>query len=194
MTTAFNEEEIIEIKMKLREEAMRCASTFGMRKTTVEQLAKHANISKGAFYKFYPTKEHLFFDILKDWHTQVYDETVKVIEANKHLEDSEKAAKALITVIKMIQKGSLMDFFENDLPYIVRKMPKESLGEHFDSDDFHIENIIKSQNIKIKVPIEFIAATLRTLIFTTFHKNEIGDLYEEVIENMIYSVSRSFFE
>lgn len=194
MTTAFNEEEVLEIKMKLKEEAKRCASILGMRKTTVEQLAKHANISKGAFYKFYDSKEHLFFDILEDWHTEIYAEAVKVLEENKNLSDSERAAKAIITIFKIMEKNSLMDFFENDLPYIMRKMPKEVLSEHYHSDDVHVEELIKSQNLKVKASTELVSATLRALMSTLFHKNEIGELYEDVIKNMVYGVCNRFFE
>lgn len=194
MTTAFNEEEILEIKAKLMEEAKRCASTLGMRKTTVEQLAKYANISKGAFYKFYDSKEHLFFDILEDWHTEIYGEAAKVLESNKDLPDSEKAAKTLIYIFKIIEKNSLMDFFENDLPYILRKIPKKVMNEHYHSDNVHIEELIKSQNLKTKESTEFVSATVRMLTFTLFHKNEIGELYPEVIENMIYGVCKRIFE
>lgn len=41
----------------------------GMRQTTVDQLVEAAGISKGAFYKFYSSKEMLFLDLLEDLHT-----------------------------------------------------------------------------------------------------------------------------
>lgn len=39
-------------------------SKFGYRKTKVEELCIEAGISKGAFYKFYNSKEELFLDVM----------------------------------------------------------------------------------------------------------------------------------
>lgn len=61
MATAFTEQEVQIIKSKLKEAARQFAVTTGVRKTSVDQLALATGISKGAFYKFYPSKEALFF-------------------------------------------------------------------------------------------------------------------------------------
>lgn len=60
MPTAFNENEIKFIKLKLIESAQECLSKYGVRKTTVDQITEMSGISKGSFYKFYPSKEILF--------------------------------------------------------------------------------------------------------------------------------------
>ena len=66
MATAFTEQELNIISAKLKDAARHCAGTFGVRKTTVDQLAAAADISKGTFYKFYPSKEALFFELLEE--------------------------------------------------------------------------------------------------------------------------------
>lgn len=38
--------------------------------------------SKGAFYKFYPSKELLFFEILEDMHTEIYEASTGVLKQN----------------------------------------------------------------------------------------------------------------
>ena len=50
MAKGFTEKETIAIRAKLKEAAQKCASSIGMRKTTVDDLCDHANISKGAYY------------------------------------------------------------------------------------------------------------------------------------------------
>ena len=69
MSIAFSDKEKEQIQKLLRESAWEFARTIGMKKTTVEQLTKAADISKGAFYLFYPSKEMLFFVVLEELHT-----------------------------------------------------------------------------------------------------------------------------
>ena len=58
---AFSDFETEQIRKALLEETRRCAVTLGMRKTSVEQLTQAVGISKGSFYRFYESKERLFF-------------------------------------------------------------------------------------------------------------------------------------
>ena len=60
---AFSEEKNEIIRQELLAEARRCAVTLGMRKTSVEQLTEAAGVSKGSFYKFFDSKELLFFAV-----------------------------------------------------------------------------------------------------------------------------------
>ena len=61
---AFTDEQNRVICRNLIREARCCGVTVGMRKTTVEQLANAVGISKGSFYKFFDSKELLFFAML----------------------------------------------------------------------------------------------------------------------------------
>ena len=69
---AFTDNQNETIRRDLIREARRCGVSIGMRKTSVEQLADAVGISKGSFYKFFPSKELLFFAVLEDIHTVVY--------------------------------------------------------------------------------------------------------------------------
>ena len=69
---AFSDFETEQIRRALLREARRCAVTLGMRKTSVEQLTQAVGISKGSFYKFFASKELLFFALLEDIHTELY--------------------------------------------------------------------------------------------------------------------------
>ena len=58
---AFTDYETEQLRKALLKETRRCAVTLGMKKTSVEQLTKAVGIAKGSFYKFYESKEMLFF-------------------------------------------------------------------------------------------------------------------------------------
>lgn len=68
---AFTDYETEQIRRALLKEARRCAVTLGMKKTSVEQLAKAVGIAKGSFYKFYESKEMLFFAVLEGIHSEL---------------------------------------------------------------------------------------------------------------------------
>ena len=53
MAKAFDDNERKLIKDKLKEGALLFIQQQGVRKTTVDELVKYANISKGAYYLFY---------------------------------------------------------------------------------------------------------------------------------------------
>ncbi|RPJ03614.1 MAG: TetR/AcrR family transcriptional regulator, partial [Spirochaetaceae bacterium] len=61
MPKGFTEREKELIRKKLYTEGTRLFGQYGVQKTTVDEIAKAAGISKGSFYGFYDSKEELFF-------------------------------------------------------------------------------------------------------------------------------------
>lgn len=47
---------------------------------TIKQLTDSVGISKGAFYLFYPSKEHLFYALLRQMHTELYGPAMELLE------------------------------------------------------------------------------------------------------------------
>ena len=95
MAVSFTPKERQGIIEALRGAANKSAATVGMRKTTVDDLALQAGISKGAFYKFYPSKEHLFLDMLEQWYLQIYDSASQALAQCQHLPPHRRAAQVL---------------------------------------------------------------------------------------------------
>mgnify|MGYP000134544375 CR=1 FL=1 len=79
---AFTDEQNETIRKDLIREARRCGITIGMRKTSVEQLTEAVGISKGSFYKFFDSKELLFFAVLEDIHTECFAAAQKSLQEN----------------------------------------------------------------------------------------------------------------
>lgn len=66
MPRGFNEKEKQEIASKLLASGRERWIRHGFKKTSVDEIARDAGISKGAFYKFFNSKEEFFFDILEE--------------------------------------------------------------------------------------------------------------------------------
>lgn len=60
MPIAFTAEERTVLTGQLLESTRRFVKEQSARKVTIKQLTDSVGISKGAFYLFYPSKEHLF--------------------------------------------------------------------------------------------------------------------------------------
>ena len=61
-------------KAMIRKAAYRCFRDRGYHETTVDDVCRFANISKGSFYWHYPSKQEAFLDILDSWSQEVTDE------------------------------------------------------------------------------------------------------------------------
>ena len=66
MPRAFTETEKQHLQAKLKNEGYALFSRYGLKKTTVEEIARAAGIAKGSFYIFFSNKEELFIEIMED--------------------------------------------------------------------------------------------------------------------------------
>ena len=66
MPQHFSEEERAAIRTSLMDKGREIFIRYGLRKATVDQLARAAGISKGSFYNFFPSKEMLFMEIREE--------------------------------------------------------------------------------------------------------------------------------
>lgn len=65
MSRAWTMEEKQRLEQSLLREAQGLFERLGLQKTTVDDIVRAVGISKGAFYRFYESKEELFFDLLE---------------------------------------------------------------------------------------------------------------------------------
>lgn len=99
---AFTDYETEQLRKALLKETRHCAVTLGMKKTSVEQLTKSVGIAKGSFYKFYESKEMLFFAVLEGIHAELYGVADHALSEANGLPPSERAAKAVLAVCRRL--------------------------------------------------------------------------------------------
>ena len=144
---AFSAEENAAIRETLLREARRCAVTLGLRKTSVEQLTEAAGISKGLFYKYFASKELLFFEVLEDIHSEVYQVAEQVLEEGKDLPPDERIANVLLTACSRLSEIGAMKFIEEDSAYLLRRIPAQVKAEHYHSDEVHIRDLLEESGL-----------------------------------------------
>ena len=138
---AFTDYETEQLRKALLKETRHCAVTLGMKKTSVDQLTKAVGIAKGSFYKFYESKEMLFFAVLENIHSDLYVKNV-----------------------------------------------------HYHDDETHIRLLLEKYDLVPSRGSSLAAATVWGLILTVSHKEQIGELYPQVLETLVYGAYRELFK
>ena len=127
---AFTEEQNEKIRNDLICEARHCGITIGMRKTSVEQLTNAAGISKGSFYKFFDSKELLFFAVLEDIHTECFAAAQKSLQENT----------ALLPADKDPMGAAIADYFKRHKADRLRVFSSQ-----FDEDEIPVEELFRTE-------------------------------------------------
>ena len=191
---AFTEYETEQLRKALLKETRRCAVTLGMKKTSVDQLTKAVGIAKGSFYKFYESKEMLFFAVLENIHSELYDVADRVLSETDNLSPPERAAKAILAVCQWLSDTGDMAFIENDAKLLLQRLPDDVKNLHYHDDETHIRLLLKKHDLVPNRGISLAAATVRGLILTVSHKEQIGELYLQVLETLVYGACRELFK
>lgn len=190
---AFSEEENTKIRRSLLAEARSRALTVGMRKTSVEELTAAVGISKGSFYKYFDSKELLFFAVLEELHSELYAVAKDALMANSSLAASDRATEALLAVCRRLSQTGAMRFIESDAELILRRIPEAVKAGHYHDDEAHVCGLLREGGFAPKGGAELAVATVRGLILAVSHRDEIGEKYPEVLRILIRGAMNELF-
>ena len=191
---AFTDYETEQLRKALLKETRHCAVTLGMKKTSVDQLTKAVGIAKGSFYKFYESKEMLFFAVLEGIHAELYEVADRALCESDGLPPSERAAKAVLAVCQRLSDTGDMIFIENDAKLLLQRLPEDVKSIHYHDGETHIRQLLEKHDLAPKHGAPLAAATVRGLILTVSHKEQIGGLYPQVLETLVYGACRELFK
>ncbi len=177
MPKAFSENEKELIGKRLLEQGDRLFSTYGLKKTNIEEIATAAGISKGAFYGFYQSKEALFMDVVEQAELRLRQEVLAVIDL-----PGLSARARLLAVLKkafaLFEAMPVLQFFTGgDYDLLFRRVPAEVLQEHLASDRAFLEELIarcREAGIPIRAQPEQIAGLLYPLVLAILHQDDLG--------------------
>lgn len=190
---AFSDFETEQIHKALLREARHCAAVTGMRKTSVDELTQAVGISKGSFYKFFASKELLFFAVLEDIHTELYEVADCALRDCPDLPPSERAASAILAVCRRMSDAGVVSFIENDVSLLLQRLPDDIKSEHYHDDETHIRALLEKNELISRGGAELATATVRGLLLTISHKEQIGALYPQVLELLVRGACAELF-
>ena len=175
MATAFTTEEKEVIRKKLHKVAKECLQRYGVKKTTVDQMAAMVDISKGSFYNFYSSKEMLFFTVLEEYQIDVMNRLTEQLGMETKI-DTNRLVQLLYDFYQDFRYSFMYTIFKNhEMELLVRKLPKEAITNHHLIDDRMVKKIVSRINIRENVSVEIVSALFRTIAMTILHIEEIGE-------------------
>lgn len=195
MAKAFSDNEKALIKSKLLEGAVECIKKYGVKKTTVDELAAYASISKGAFYIFYDIKEKLFFDAVLESHNKLQQDMIASVNGNRDNLTVETLTEIIFGTLKEAEPFWSALFINGDLDYMYRKLPKEMIDEHIVHDLDFGKQFLPMLPLKENADISIITASLRAVFSTISYVKNIGEeVYDETIKNLIRGILIQFLK
>ena len=221
MPIAFSDEEKMQIRERLLAAAEEIAATSAYKDIKVEALTTIAGISKGAFYKFYDSKEQLFFEMLMREHHRIFAPSIEILqvsqsEKSNHMENActncgdenmsdkekipifepielleEKLYKAIFQSTEAISKSKLETFWTNDAPAII----ESQIPDFFVQRNKMILKFVDAylSQGKLKVSQNEARHAVMGLIFTYQIRKSMGSDYKNVLRWMVHGVCESIF-
>ena len=181
MPRAFTSEEGAAIRSRLKTAAADAFARQGLRRTTVEELAQAAAISKGAFYGFYDSKEALLLTLLEDYEEAAHAEVERAVAA-----DPASAVDVLVDAAAdaLRTRPFLAVLMSQEALRVLQATTVEQRAALLDRDvrlARRVRDRLREAGLVLDVPESALLGLLRSLVFVGLHREEIGpDLVQEM--------------
>ncbi|MBE5779408.1 MAG: TetR/AcrR family transcriptional regulator [Clostridiales bacterium] len=188
MATAFTSARRDEIEAGLLAAARRQLCSGSMNSCTVDELAREAGISKGAFYHFFKSKEHLFLRTLESIQDDIYGEAERVLFADEKRPLRQRAMDAFYDVCRAADQSGLVSFLRQDLPRLLSRLPDGLLRKHYISDHERIRRLIVKSGAALKVSVDEACSVLWLMVMSLVFKPDVGEGFHNALRILVEGV------
>lgn len=177
MPKAFSEEERDAIKQRLLDAGEESWGRFGIKRTSVDDLARQVGISKGTFYLFFESKELFFMEVLDRCQARI---ATSLLAALQQAEGTpcQRFVQVVLQLYRDLRGSSwLVGLLGDNREYeqLVRGLPAERIRQHILADDRQAEELLQLFGLQGQVSTEVVSAALRGLFLLLLHRQELGE-------------------
>lgn len=122
MPAIFNDEKREKVRIKLLENGFEYIKRFGMKKTSIEEVAKASGIAKGTFYNFFPSKEEFVASIMKHKRDAVKSEIAILVSETGGL--TKEAVRKILKSMAFGDVNLYAYLTSEDLAVLAARAPK----------------------------------------------------------------------
>ncbi len=190
MTRAFNEHERKVIRQKLIEKGRELFGTFGLKKTSIEDLVRASGISKGSFYAFFDSKEELYLEIIESLEGEIRKQIIDKLSIKSPL-SKESMKSFILEGLRIMETDPLIRrmYKQDEREQALRAIPKERFMQHIKADeDWMLMFLSKwqEQGFIIDADPRAVAGVIRLIITSSLFKDSLGgESYPESIDLLI---------
>jgi len=184
----FTEQEKEHIHQSLMEKGRELFIQYGLAKTSIDDIIQACGIAKGSFYKFFQSKEELYFEILKN--EEEVRETVLNELFRENLPPKELLTSFFHTSFKSVEDNPFLQrVFQNDEhERLTRKLPQQMMEFTKWQTQRGIDaiQILMERGVLPQENPEVIVGVIQAIMMLRLHKEEIGtDLFPKVMDKLI---------
>jgi AcrR family transcriptional regulator len=185
MPKGFSNREKTLIRAQLLAKGRELFATQGIKKANVEDLTRAANISKGAFYLFFNSKEELFFEILGQFEDEYHANLIEAA-ARPGASPRQRVKDVLKQAFAIWRTHPLFTHFnQEEYEYLLRKLPEELAQANVDKDAIFVSQLLgqwRNQGVVIDCDPALFLGMMHALFFMSLHEHDFGPaVYPNVI-------------
>lgn len=190
MPKTLSEGERAYIAERLKTEAKACLATYGIRKTTIDELVKRVGIPKGTFYLFYESKERLLFDVILEFNDEIQSQLLREIAKLQTSPTVDTLSDIIVRLYRKLDESFIPRVMQNgELEYFMRSLPPELSQMHAAHDQSAVEQLLCMLPGMQTKRAEVFSAALRSIFLSILYKDEIGpDIFDDTLRVLIRGV------
>ncbi|NHN57743.1 TetR/AcrR family transcriptional regulator [Halorussus rarus] len=191
----FDDDERERIRRQLRETGRELFGRYGLDKTTIADLTGPAGIANGTFYRFYDSKEQLYFEILREEGERLAAEIVA--DSFEAHDDPEDAIVAFLTgICEAMETEPLVRrlVVDDDLSRLMAQFSDEELREEQTESLGYVVPYVERWQAEGRFregDPEVLAAAMGVVKFVAYHRDAFHDeaFYRAVRDALIEAVA-----
>ena len=188
MPRGFTDQEKSRIRRDLLSVGTRKLLTVGVRKTTVEDLAYSVNISKGAFYKFFDSKEALFFSVIEEMEANIKQRLTRGL-IHLNAANAESLLKSMLKKLMRSEEVRTFTSFHEDTDLIIQGIGQHTITQHNKKDLETIQaifSVLAARDIPVYMSAEKAVAFSRALFWILMGQQSFDSMdSSEVIDSIV---------
>lgn len=195
MARGFTDREREMIRNDLIAAGRKLFGTYGLKKTSIEDLTKAVGIAQGSFYTFFNSKEELYLAVMDREGEAIKEKLLK--EENIKELTREKFKRFFKKVFEIVNSNPIIRqmFFEEEVDILIRKIPPEEMKEYNKKLMRDFIPIIKKWQDEGAIindyKPEVIVALLQVLYHPILHKKDFDEnVFDEMLELLVDIVAK----
>ena len=180
-------------KEKLLAKGREFLTSYGVRKTSVEDITKAANMAKGSFYHHFESKDAFFFELIVQLHSEWFQNAGKVFARPSDILLEERVREFIRIIFHSQEYLSIFKHHEEieDLIYNMKGYSQEKLDALMEMEHASYEQLLKLCGIDTdRVKPGVIHNYLHAIYFgianaDLMEKDCIDDTFEALLNGLI---------
>jgi AcrR family transcriptional regulator len=184
----FSDKKRAELREKIQKTSLVLFSKYGIKKTTIDDVAKATGVAKGTFYLFYSSKEELIFELIKKGYLPRNEFLQSLQSANSM--NAKTFKEAFKKMIKELAENPLLPMLyqSGDEEYIVQILSHDKMVEHRKDDEQFIQtllDILRQKGFEPKRSPEVISGLFHLIWLSVIYRADIAKERFDEIEDLV---------